>query len=235
MEPAEFIPYVRRETAAFSRAFRAAAAATPIEHCPGWTAADLARHLGGVHRMAVAGIGSTERAARPAGPADDAAVADWYDESAAILIDALENTPPDTIAWSFGPGPKVFGFWFGREALETVVHRWDIENASGTGSPIETNLALEGLAEVEQFWAPARLKRLESLVDGRLRLVPQPTPAAADRGSFTFGEGSPVVTIRGDATSLYLLTWGRLPVDESMTVEGDPALLDALLHQRLTA
>jgi hypothetical protein len=49
------------------------------------------------------------------------------------------------------------------------------------------------------------------------------------------GDGPPAVEVRGPASDLALLLWGRLdPGDASIVVDGDQGALDDALGRRLT-
>ena len=49
--------------------------------------------------------------------------------------------------WTWTPDHTV-GFWSRRMAHEVAVHRWDAQGAAGDPSPIERELAVDGIQEV---------------------------------------------------------------------------------------
>ncbi len=108
--------------------------ATPVPGCPDWTLADLARHVGTVHRWAEHLV-RTRSATRvlaedvpldpPAGPA---AYADWLVTGAERFAAAARDADPDAPVWSPGADPHVRHY--PRHVLfETLVHLADAELA----------------------------------------------------------------------------------------------------------
>ncbi|WP_374293550.1 maleylpyruvate isomerase family mycothiol-dependent enzyme [Streptomyces olivochromogenes] len=154
----------------------------------------------------------------------------WFDEASETLLKALD-TDPSAPAWTFHP-PHTVGFWQRRRCLEALVHRWDAERALGTPRPLDAQLAGEGVAEVIDTMAPRQVER------GRAQL---PRHAlrfeATDTGaSWTYGPGTPVVTLAARAENLLLLLWGRLPADDEAFVwDGDPEAGRRILEGPLTA
>ncbi|MGW7383332.1 maleylpyruvate isomerase family mycothiol-dependent enzyme [Streptomyces sp. NPDC054794] len=129
-------------------------------------------------------------------------------EASETLLKALD-TDPSAPEWTFHP-PHTVGFWQRRRCLEALVHRWDAERALGTPRPLDAQLAGEGVAEVFDTMAPRQAER------GRAQ---PPRHAlrfeATDTGaSWTYGPGTPVVTLAARAENLLLLPWGRLPADD---------------------
>ncbi|MCZ0993966.1 maleylpyruvate isomerase N-terminal domain-containing protein [Streptomyces noursei] len=105
----------------------------PVPTCPGWTLAQLVRHLGGAHRWA-----ETIIRTRAADPVPDDLVNDvsghpdvdavtlgaWLTDGAERLADALRAAGPDVPVWTVAPGGTP-AFWARRMTHETVVHRAD--------------------------------------------------------------------------------------------------------------
>jgi uncharacterized protein (TIGR03083 family) len=224
MEPTAFLPHLGRELAAF-RACLDADLATPVETCGDWTLYDLADHLGGGNLWSATAVRDGHGDLRPpAAPRGPAALAAWFDDTAAALLDALD-TDPAAPAWTFHP-PHTAGFWMRRRFHETLIHRWDAQRALGTAVAPDPALAADGIAEVFEIMAPRQIAR------GR---ATEPAHAirvhATDTGDrWTHGPGEPVGEIAGPATDLLLMLWGRLPRDHaSLTRAGDRALTDAVL------
>lgn len=123
------------------------------------------------------------------------------------------------------------GFWQRRRAQETLIHRWDAQNALGDALPFSPEFAADGVAEVFDTMAPRQIARgrTEPLRHAlRLR--------ATDIGqSWTYGPGEPVAEISGTAERLLLMLWGRLPTDAaSISWSGDRAAGTAALAGPLT-
>lgn len=109
----------------------------PVPTCPGWTVAELVAHLAGVHswvgRVIAAGGERVSRRETPTPPEDGGALLAWYRAGLADLLVAL-SVDPETPVWTFSAtAPDTVGWWRRRQALETAVHRWDVQ-AAGVGA-----------------------------------------------------------------------------------------------------
>jgi uncharacterized protein (TIGR03083 family) len=231
MDSAAYLRHLRQEFAAFAACLDDGSdLSAPVEHCGEWTLRDLTGHLGGGNLWAAAAV--TEQRGdyqAPAAPRDPAALVTWFDGTCAVLLDALD-ADPGAPAWTIAPPPTV-GFWQRRRCLETLVHRWDIQNAAGEPAGLAPELADDGVAEVLDVMAPrqVRLGRTSAPAHA-VRLV------ATDTGSQrVLGSGEPVATARAGAADLLLMLWARLPADApSITWDGDVELARATLAGRLT-
>jgi len=148
----------------------------------------------------------------------------WFSGTAGVLLAALD-TDPSTSAWTIAPPPTA-GFWQRRRCLETLIHRWDAQQALGIPGQLDPALADDGVAEVIDTMAPrqVRLGR-RSAPSHAVRLC------AGDTGStWILGPGEPVATIRATAASLLLMLWGRLPAESpAIAWEGDRRTAQAAL------
>ncbi|PPF44403.1 hypothetical protein C5B85_09620 [Pseudoclavibacter sp. AY1F1] len=107
MRHADFIDATEKAAASFGLLLETADLAMPVPSCPGWSLADLAAHLGGVHRWARAQLlGGGEQVDRQAPDAPlgdrDAFVA-WFREGAAELVGTLRELPADAACWALYP------------------------------------------------------------------------------------------------------------------------------------
>ena len=190
--------------------------AAPVEHCGGWTVRDVAEHLGQGNLWAAAAV--TERRGDHRPPPAPADIAGWFAGTVQVLTDALAADPAAE-AWTFQP-PHTVGFWRRRRCLETLVHRWDVEQAYGLPSGLRPDLCGDGIAEVVEVFVPRQV---------RLGRMPGPTAAvrfdATDVGaSWVLGPGDPVATISGPAEELLLALWNRVPMPwHRLTGDGDRA------------
>ena len=165
----------------------------PVAACPGWGVRDLVEHLGGVHRWARQIVLTGEHVDETPTPGDRD-LTDWFAEGADELIQALAAADPTAPTWSF-TADKTAGFWRRRQALETVVHRWDAQRAAGEPERIDPELALDGVREVADLMLPrqVRMGRLAPLTHA-VRL------AATDAsGQVLLGEGEPAAVVAGPA------------------------------------
>jgi uncharacterized protein (TIGR03083 family) len=221
--------------------------------CPGWTAGDVAKHLGGVHLWAVKALSSTKSPGGkyPERPIGEEPLSDWYAGCAATLLDALKATPPSQPAWTFYEADRSAGFWARRQVHETTIHRIDVEQAAGRSHDngidgFSTELAADGIGEVLTVMMSRTLARRRTLSPEQVLPVPRrvaivcPDAGRAwtvqlveDRLVVTDGAHDPVATISGSAAHTYLALWGRAPREE-LDVSGDHDAAAALLRSRLT-
>jgi uncharacterized protein (TIGR03083 family) len=224
MDSAGYLGHLRGDLGAFANCL-AADLAAPVESCGDWTLYDLADHLGqGNMWAAVAVTGKRGDYEGPAAPRDPADLAKWFSGTADVLLAALD-TDPSTSAWTIAPPPTA-GFWQRRRCLESLIHRWDAQQALGIPGPLDPALADDGVAEVIDTMAPrqVRLGR-RSAPSQAVRLC------AGDTGStWILGPGEPVAIIRATAASLLLMLWGRLPAQSpAIAWEGDRQTAQAAL------
>ena len=98
--------------------------AAPVPSCPGWTMADLIRHVGTVylHKVECLRLGSHPEDWPPPGIADEDPAALLDRSYAALSAEFGSRDPADPAFTWYGPDQTV-GFWIRRMCLETVVHR----------------------------------------------------------------------------------------------------------------
>jgi uncharacterized protein (TIGR03083 family) len=213
-------------------------AGAPVPSCPEWQLRDLARHQGNVHRWSgriVAeqhkdGTAEVMAEIRAAATPTDEALADWLRVGCAGLVDALKAAPADLDCFTFVTDGSALEFWARRQAHETAIHRVDAELAAGDRTPIDPDLAADGIDEILTMFLAARGGNLRSEPERTLQVstagrhwlvrigadatqVSRPTePATAD------------CTVSGDPAEIYLALWNRTPWD-GLDVAGDPNLL----------
>jgi uncharacterized protein (TIGR03083 family) len=223
--------------------------ATPLPTCPGWTVADLLRHLGTIYHWMTWVIATRPAERVPPGavpldvPAEESAYLDWLVAGAAPLTTALRAADGDEPIWTHGPDRRM-RLWPWRLFAETLVHRADVELALGRTPAIAAEVAADG---VEEFLAT--VLRYDRIVE-RLREFGHDgetihlhatdiedggewtaTLAADGRTTWERGHAKGTVAVRGSAAGLLLLLWGRYPLDERFAVFGDAALLSGLLAE----
>ncbi|MFB7517177.1 maleylpyruvate isomerase N-terminal domain-containing protein [Streptomyces sp. NPDC056144] len=229
----------------FAAAVRDADPATPVPTCPGWTLADLTRHLGTVHRWAghLVRTGATARVRAHEVPLDlpedPAAYADWLADGAERFAATVRAADPDAPIWS--PGADAHVRYYPRHAhFEAVVHLADAELAlTGAASPLDPGTAADA---IDHFlgdapyipWIAEPVAHLDR--DGAvLRLAARDSEAAwtltLGGGGFAWSRGSggaePTAAVEADAGELLLLLHRRYASEDArFTHRGDRDLLD---------
>ncbi|GAB4582824.1 maleylpyruvate isomerase family mycothiol-dependent enzyme [Nocardia sp. IFM 10818] len=191
----------------------------PVPGCGDWTFYELADHLGQGNMWVVTAVaeGRGDYQGEPA-PKDPARLRDWFDRTSAAIMASL-SVDPDAPAWTFtSQMPRTVGFWQRRRMHETAMHLWDGQDALGTAAPFELELAVDGINEVFELFAPRMILRgLATEPDVALRV------RATDTGpQWTYGPGEPVAEISGAASDLLLALWQRKPATgPAFAWEGD--------------
>src|SRR5690349_7476552 len=98
--------------------------AAAVPSCPGWTVADLTRHVGEVylHKTRAIREGVEPEPWPPKELADEEPLA-LLDRTYAGLLDELTTRRRDEPAGSWYAPDQTVGFWIRRMAQETVIHR----------------------------------------------------------------------------------------------------------------
>lgn len=205
-----------------------------VPSCPEWDVAELVRHTSEVHRHKAAVIRAGGHAwdEREQGPADPGAVLDWYRAGLDDLHDLLTTTDENAPARTWGTGTTV-GWWVRRMAQETAVHRWDAENATGEPSPIDPELASDGIDEFLGEFVPGEGIPYEGPagtvhfhctdVDGEWTVTLSP----GEVPTYETGHSKGDEAVRGSAEDLLLLVWRRIEPSR-VEVLGDAELVEAL-------
>ncbi|HYP24258.1 MAG TPA: maleylpyruvate isomerase family mycothiol-dependent enzyme [Actinomycetota bacterium] len=208
-----------------------------VPTCPAWNVAKLTIHTGQHHRWVADAV--RKRGEMPEDPPKPGLRGDelveWFREGWRDLADLLDTVGEDDPAWSWS-GDNRAGFWKRRTALETLVHRWDAENAVGSAGALDPELAADGIDEAlfvmtgeggaydgvafrmvvttSDAGGPWTLE----LVDGRL-----------PRASRELATGDDVVTVSGTAGDVLLFLWGRHGA-EAVALDGSEEAKAALLR-----
>jgi uncharacterized protein (TIGR03083 family) len=219
-----------------------------VPGCPEWTVADLARHVGGVHRWAAHHVRTLAPERVPAAsigisPPDDAAdLRPWLIDGGATIVGALREADPDAPVWAWGADQHV-RFWSRRMVHETTVHRVDAEQAAGRPPAVDAVVAADGIDELLEnlpcaaYFSPGvedlrgdgeSLALVATDHDAGWRIVLLP-----DRYDWSRADGSAPaadVTVSGPVLELLLAVYRRRsPDDGGVAVEGDRSVLDRWL------
>jgi uncharacterized protein (TIGR03083 family) len=174
----------------------------------------------------------------PAIPSDDDQLADWLRAGAADLVAALEDADPSAPTWHPFPVARVTRVWPRRQAIETVLHRWDAEAAAGWSATIDPVLASDGIDEYFEVALPRLMAREGvTLPPGSIHL--HCTDVAGEWLVRAAGDGSLAVrrehakgdaALRGPAEPMLLRLWGRSSERaHELDVVGDEAVAAAWL------
>jgi uncharacterized protein (TIGR03083 family) len=220
----QFSEVVAEQGARVAAVARAGPLAGRVPHMRRWRLADVVAHLGGVHRWA-AGIVTTRRLEtghRRGRERGDALIA-WFEAGLAELVSALAGADLDAACPNFSPGsPATVEFWARRQAHETTVHRWDAEAAAGLLTPIDPELATDGIDEMLNVFRRTRggqpldapLRLVTSDTGTGWRVAPAGRPGRVEIAAGDSAAGAAAATVRAPAQALLLAVWGRCRIDE---------------------
>ncbi len=145
-----YLSHLRAESARFRAVLADCDPEARVPGCPDWTAADLLWHLAGVQHFWATIIGNRptgpEELEEPDRPATYDALLAAYDDYSAALVGELEKADPAEPAWTWSTEQTV-GFTFRRQAHEALIHRLDAEQAAGQVTPLDPELAADGVEE----------------------------------------------------------------------------------------
>jgi uncharacterized protein (TIGR03083 family) len=121
-----------------------------VPTCPGWTVADLTRHVGQVylHKTVAMREGAEPDPWPPPELAHEEPLA-LLDRAYATLLAEFAARKPEDPAGSWYTPDQTVGFWIRRMAQETVIHRIDAELGTRQPvAPVPTDLAVDGIDEL---------------------------------------------------------------------------------------
>lgn len=211
----------------------------PVPSCPGWSVADLVRHIAEVyeHKLACVALGGARPDPwPPVWPAADDPLP-WFDDALQRLLAMLRETDPDAASWTWWPADQTAGFWVRRMAQETAVHRVDVELATGDASAIDAELAVDGIEELLDLmfagdWTGDEQPTLTGIVAVSTAGRTWTAVMAEDQVTVSAGDGiSPEAEVTGEPSPLLLWMYGRAP-DDVVSITGDRAAA-IRLRQRL--
>lgn len=205
-----------------------------VPTCPAWNVAELTVHTGRHHRWVADAVrkGGAEPDEPPKPGLLGDSLVEWFREGWRDLAELLDSVGDDDRAWSWS-GDDRAGFWKRRTTLETLVHRWDAENAVGDARPLDPELSADGIDEVlfvmtgegGAYRGPGLRVGVTTADTGNawsLDLADGRPPRASA------GESDGDVVVSGDAADVLLFLWGRYGA-ERVQLDGDePARAELL-------
>jgi uncharacterized protein (TIGR03083 family) len=235
MERHRYLDLLAAEGALLRRAAeRDLSAAVPS--CPGWDVRDVLRHTAEVyeHKIACVALGGPAPDPWPPPSPPESVSLGWYEDAHGRVLEMLRTTDPAAPSWTWYPEDQTAGFWLRRMALETAVHRVDVELAFGDPTPVARDLAIDGIDELLYLmfagdWKgdeqPDLTGKATVATSGRtwtIRMMEDRVNVDDDAES---GDGP--VTVVAEPSALLLWLYGRAP-DHVVTVSGDTGVATRL-------
>jgi len=229
------------ENRAFAELFRNVDESEPVPTCPGWSLAQLMRHVGRGDRWAAQIVRDrltdfldprAVEGGKP--PPDPAGATSWLHGGAQRLIDAVELSGVETPVWTF-LGPRPANWWIRRRLHETAVHHADAAIATGGEFTLEASIAADAITEwLERVAIQAGSEGAPlPLEDGNALHLHATDPGLGEAGEWTIGVGGGGITwshehgkgsaaLRGGATELLLAMVRRVRLaDTGIELFGD--------------
>jgi len=233
----DYIAALRGNAATAARAVRDTPLDTIVPSCPEWTLRDLVDHLGSHHRWVAGSLDQPpdgEMYKEFVHAPEGAEAGEWLQAGAEMLAGELEARDPGDPCWTWVPFDRTVGFWARRTAHETAMHRWDAQHASGAAGAIDSELAVDGIDEYLAFVPYFPERRFPDA--GSIHL--HSNDAKGEWFVRLEGDGMHVtrehakgdVAVRGPASDLLLVVYGRKPTD-AVEVFGDGALFERFREQ----
>lgn len=204
----------------------------PVPTCPDYDLAALTRHVGEfsvfwTHVICEA-VGR-EKTQFPDFPDDQSQIPTWFGGLARDLVAILRETSPDTACWTWVPDRQNVAFVGRRTAHELSIHRYDAQLAVGTPTPIEAELAADGIEEIfvmHAAWEQStqgngETVHLHSTEGNEWMITVSPDGMVVDRS-----HGKADVALRGSVSDIELLLFQRPTIGE-VEIIGDRKALDA--------
>ncbi|WP_314175830.1 maleylpyruvate isomerase family mycothiol-dependent enzyme [Streptomyces winkii] len=202
----------------------------PVPSCPGWTVADLIRHVGEVylHKTLAMREGSEPDPWPPRELADEEPFA-LLDRAYAGLREEFAARDPRDAAGSWYTPDQTVGFWIRRMAQETVIHRIDAELGAGEPvAPVPDDLAVDGVDELLKVFVAYGVAEWGSYFAGILDASPGRTYVVRTGGAeWRIRSGPGLFAVEGGAgdAAAGAGAGGRTDVTDApdVTVSGPPA------------
>jgi uncharacterized protein (TIGR03083 family) len=235
LAPERYLDLIQSDAARLSEVARPNLDAD-VPSCPDWRVEDLVRHVSAVYLHKVECM--RHNAAPDPWPPPDLESREalpLLDEALQTLLSELRERGTDSPSATWWPPDQSSGFWYRRMAQETAVHRVDAELATGRVTPVDPQLALDGIDEILSImlcaeWASG--PDIENAVDARLRVraADSAWTATVSRDSVTVDRSDTEqvdAEIVGEPQDVFLWLWGRAD-DGAVQFSGDRRAAAAL-------
>ncbi len=240
-----FLASIQNDSALLAAAARTDMSAE-IPTCPGWLMRDLLLHLGRIHREKESTVRLSLRDKDFTFEKPSENLVEWFEEGSALMLEAFRGKSPSDHAWTWHKPDQTVGFWIRRMAHETLIHRVDGELAHGPSTPINPEIAKDGIDEaltifIEGYPPWASLNRDSSVIrlttgdrSWHLRKADFSGTSRSGRVFENFptvllepDQSEPDCVISGEPAALNLWLWGRGPISE-LEVTGEASLAQYL-------
>jgi uncharacterized protein (TIGR03083 family) len=223
----------------FAQTLEAVDSSLVVPTCPEWAVVDLARHLGTIHRWAEYLVRHQSERRVPLsalGLEPAAANGEWIREGGRSLLETLRGADPEAPMWSWGADQHV-RFWSRRQLHETLIHRSDLELASGMSPDFEAAIAADAIDEfLENLASAAAFSPEVAELRGRgesLVFVADDVDRAwtatlyPDAFEIHYGTTTARAQVSGPASRLALLLYRRVSLERSeVEISGNESLVD---------
>ncbi|SDO73822.1 TIGR03083 family protein [Nakamurella panacisegetis] len=258
MATPNYMDDIRRESARFLQCLSGADPQAPVPTCPDWTAADLLWHLTEVQLFWAIVVRDRLRSpaaaelAKPPRPSGYPELLRAFPDATDQLIRALADADDEDEVWTWADDHTV-GFVRRRQAHEVLIHRLDAELVVGAVTPLDADLAEDGVDEAltviygghragATFHHAPGFGRVISadtrhhwdLTLGRFTGTSRTTGQPFDEPTISLGphdqHGTPSFTVTASAADLDAWLWRR-PTGAAPVIVGDAApLLTVIEH-----
>jgi uncharacterized protein (TIGR03083 family) len=251
----DYLRHLADDSARFRTVLRTAPPGAGVPTCPDWDAADLVWHLTEVQSFWTRVV--QQRCSSPEQlTGDDPVRPDRYDDLLDLaeqwskqLAKTLRKTPPETAVWTWAEDHSA-GFVLRRQAHEALIHRVDAECTVDDRTPLDPDLATDGVDEALRVMfaggPPGAELTVDELATVRLRTTDTSASWLVTLAQFagTDDKGDPdsgptlvvaeddhdlptAASISAAAGDLDCWLWGRPPVG-SVELSGDVRVLAGL-------
>lgn len=249
--PLDYLDHLRSDSARFLDVLRHAPGDARVPSCPDWDAEDLLWHLAGVQwfwgTVVAERLQAVDHLEEPPRPDSREGLVRFFEEQSARLHRELAAADPAEQVYMWA-ADKTVGFIRRRQAHEALIHRLDAELVTGEVTPLDTELASDGVLETLDVmfggcpswgtFTPSGEQVLVQVTDTGLEVpvaLGRFTGTDPDDGtsydeedvSVSAADGSVVAaaTVSGTAEDLDAWLWHRRD-DSGLVAEGDRAVLD---------
>lgn len=208
-----------------------------VPNCPGWSVEDVVNHLsfglGLAYPVALskapetAPVDAFEGVAWPLDNPTGYSSLLTFSTNMRRCLAIFNETNPERPCWTYA-GPGTARFWFRRAAIETTMHRMDVEGAvRGVRSELPADRTNDAVVEAVEFALPLAAAMTEH-PDGMLTICSSDLSLHLE-----LGEGRRQAEITGGPQDILCALWGRN--SDKVSISGDRVIADEWLSLIETA